>query len=62
MMVTQDKYELPLAVADSVEELARITGAKTNNIYSALSHQKNRSIGKANKGRLSKYKEVIVDD
>lgn len=40
MMVTNDKYELPMAVADSAEELARMTGTTANVIYSAVSHAK----------------------
>lgn len=28
MQVTNDKYELPIAIADSVAELSRITGKK----------------------------------
>lgn len=33
MQVTHDKYELPLAVADTVVELSRICGVSTNAIY-----------------------------
>lgn len=41
MMITNDKYELPLAVADTVEELASIVNTTPNSIYSAMSHFKN---------------------
>ena len=54
MLVTQDKYELPLAVADSIAELARIIGVKQNYISSAMSHAKK-------KGFKSMYVKVIVD-
>ena len=54
MMVTQDKYELPLAVADTVAELARLTGQKRNTIASAMSHAKK-------KGFSSRYKKVVID-
>lgn len=54
MLVTQDKYELPLAVADSVAELAQILGIKQNIISSAISHAKK-------KGFNSRYVKVIVD-
>lgn len=54
MQVTQDKYELPLVVADSVAELARITGHKRNSIASAISHANK-------KGFKSMYIKVVVD-
>ena len=38
MQVTHDKYELPLAVADSIAELARLRGVSDNSIYSAMSN------------------------
>lgn len=54
--VTKDKYELPLAVAGSVAELARITGANENTIRSIICRyekgQKKRSI----------YQRVEVED
>ena len=55
MRVTEDEYELPIAVADSQTELAQMVGVSRNSIASALSHSrrdKSRSI----------YKEVEVDD
>ena len=42
MKVTRDRYELPIAIADSVQELARITGSNENTISSALSHAKTK--------------------
>lgn len=41
MKVTRDKYELPIAIADSIQELARITGSNEKTIRSAISHSKN---------------------
>lgn len=38
MKVTRDKYELPLAVADSKRELAEMLGTSINCVYSAYSH------------------------
>ena len=38
MKVTKDKYQLPLAVADSASELARICGTTPNSIVSTFSH------------------------
>lgn len=40
MKITNDKYELPIAIADTVGELAKMCGVTTNNIYSAISHRK----------------------
>ena len=40
MLVTNDIYELPLAVADSVPELAEILHIPQNRIYSAMSKAK----------------------
>lgn len=36
MKVTPDRYELPVAVADSGYELAKICGVSTNNVYNAM--------------------------
>lgn len=41
MMVSQDKYRLPEAIANSVSELSRITGHNMNTISSLASkHEK----------------------
>lgn len=37
MAVTADKYELPIAIFDSVYGLARWTGRKRKDIHSAIS-------------------------
>lgn len=37
LKVSHDKYELPLAVADSVREMAEICGVPENNISSLIS-------------------------
>ena len=55
MEVTMDEYELPVAVASSVEELARKIGKTTNNIYSAIYKAKVR-------GYRSRYVKVEVED
>lgn len=54
MLVSQDKYELPLIVADSVAELARLTGQKRSSIASAITNAKK-------KGFNSRYIKVVVD-
>ncbi len=56
MKVTSDKYELPLAVADTARELAEICGVKENNIVSAISHFK------AKKHKRCKWVCVNVDN
>lgn len=38
MKVTNDKYRLPVAVADSAAELARLVGATKNTVLSSISH------------------------
>ena len=50
MKVTKDKYELPVAVADSANELARILNTTANNVSSSLS-----------KG-YGTYVKVVIDD
>ena len=36
MKITTDRYELPLAVADTGEELAKICGVSINNVYNTI--------------------------
>lgn len=66
MMVTEDELQLPLAVADTIAELGRITGNSANSICSALCHRrkyKGAFQGKIkDKGSWPKYLEVIVED
>ena len=56
LRVTKDKYELPVAVADSPRELAKMTGVSRDTILSSLSHVKDGRI------RNSIYKMVEVED
>lgn len=46
MQVTKDKYELPLVIADSPSELARMTGRGKNNVLSTIAHGKTGKIKK----------------
>lgn len=55
MLVSKDKYELPLMVCDSVAELARRTGSTQNNIYSAISKGKKR-------GNRCQYVKVTINE
>lgn len=54
MLVTEDKYELPIAVAESIEELAEITGVSTTSIRGAIWRAKKL-------GSKSKWIEVEHD-
>lgn len=40
MKVTRDEYELPVAVAETKAELARMLGLSRENVRSAFSHAK----------------------
>lgn len=53
--VTQDKFELPIAVADTAGELAEMVGTSRNTVYSSIWHERN---GKA----WSSYKKVEVEE
>ena len=55
MMVSSDELELPLAVARSQAELARIIGIPAKNIASAISHAKK-------KGYKSRYVKVEIEE
>lgn len=55
MYVTKDKYELPIYVADSAKELAKLVGTRSDLIHSAIWHAKQRN------GRC-KYVKVNIDD
>ena len=56
MEVTSDKYELPVAIAESPRELARMTNTKSNIIRSAICH------GKESGRMRSKYVKLEVED
>lgn len=55
MEITNDKYELPLAVADTVNELARMRKVKPNSIHNLIWSAAKR------KGR-SRYIKVVIED
>ena len=56
LRVTKDKYELPVAVADSPRELAKMCGVAKSGILSAISHEK------SGRTHSSIYKLVEVED
>lgn len=55
MLVTTDEFELPLVVADSAGELARILGTVPDSIYSNVHHCRAA-------GYRCKYVKVEVED
>ena len=56
MAVDLEYYELPYAIADTAEELAKMCVVTKNNVYSTISHVKS---GRYQRGR---YVKVEVDD
>ena len=56
MKVTNDKYELPLAVAESRSELAKMTGVTKASLFSIFSRQR------TGKKYSYSYREVDIDD
>lgn len=56
LKVSHDKYELPLAVADSVKELSRICGVPENNISSLISKYEHGVM------KWTSYRKVVIPD
>jgi hypothetical protein len=54
--VTRDKYELPVAVADSVQELSAMTGHSVQTIRSIISRQKHGRI------KFSQFIRIPVEE
>ena len=54
MMVTRDKYELPLAIADTSRELAELTGFHKNSIANSVLSYETGS-------KRSRFRKVRVD-
>lgn len=55
MMVTRDKYELPMIVTESTKELADFAGVRLNAIHCAISNKKN------NGRKFSRFVKVEID-
>lgn len=53
MLISHDKYELPLAVADTINELAKMLGKNPNTISSIMCHARK-------KGQWCRYIKVDV--
>ena len=56
MEVTKDRYELPVAVADSIKELARIVGVSRDNIKSSASKRRRGLL------KRSRFVSVEIED
>lgn len=54
LLVTRDKYELPLYVADSVTELSQYTGKTENAIRTAIFHANKRGSSTSQYRRVPK--------
>lgn len=59
MAVSKDKYHLPIAVADTARELARLTGVKTETIYSEIARFKS---GKLHGQRNQRFFRIELED
>lgn len=59
MKVTGDKLELPIAVADSIAELATMVGVKPHTVASQISRGKNNKI---KTGKRLYYKVYVEED
>lgn len=55
MEVTKDEYELPVAVADSVTELARLVGIGKSGVSKGISYAEKY-------GARCKYVKVVLED
>ena len=56
LKVTQDELELPVAVADSAVELAKICNTTPNTIYASLSHVK------SGRFKNTPYRKVKIEE
>lgn len=61
LAVTQDRFEFPVAIADSARELAQMVGVKPITILSSVSRSRKRT-RKTNRGIRRKYFVVEVED
>ena len=56
MMVTRDKYELPLAIADTARELAKLTGYHVGSIVTGANGVKNGKL------KRSYFRKVNIEE
>ena len=55
LLVSSDKYELPLAVADTTRELSALIGVREDAIRSAMSKARKR-------GNRCRYVKVVIEE
>ena len=56
ILVTKDEFELPVAIADTAKELARICGVSNRTVISGALRSKSGKVKK------SRYIKVEIDD
>ena len=56
MLVSPDKYELPIAIADTCGELARMLGKTEKNVYNAVMLAEKRG------SKKSRYRRVLKEE
>ena len=56
ILVTKDEFELPVAIADTAKELARICGVSNRTVISGALRNKSGKVKK------SRYIKVEIDD
>ena len=56
MVVTKDKYELPVAIADTSKELAKICGVSHVTIKMGAARYRTGKV------KNSRYRKVVIDD
>jgi hypothetical protein len=56
MYVTNDKYELPIVMADSVKALAKMVGVKASSINSVISRHCSGDL------KTCRYRSVEIED
>ena len=62
MKVTNDKYELPIAIADSAEELAEKFGTTKGVVYTSVTKSKYGLKNKNGTPRYFPYRKVEIDE
>lgn len=62
-MITEgDELDLPVAVADSVAELARMVGRPSSSLHSCFSKAKSPEKYRKYNGLLNKYHTVLIPE
>lgn len=62
LMTTQDIYELPLAVTETLDEMAKLTGTPKTTIAAAISHTKHYAKKSNANNRRPKWHRIEVED